>query len=221
MPESQHPGQNPGSTGCQQLDPASPAHSAHSVRPRENFELRVRIPGACVVTRACMVSVHLQCPHSVQCLTVLTDRVDDETVTPRQHPPTGSELLARRLRAIQYIAASIGPCGHKSIASESFVQAVPQCIPVTKVHCCITHEEDERIYQTSSKQVQKHQKILKLEGNTLSTANKWLSAKGEEQCSDVTTISFTAEGENRAIDFDITIHASAGDVIFGDTKNFR
>lgn len=64
----------------------------------------------------------------------------------------------------------------------------------------------------------KHQKILKLEGNTLSTANKWLSAKGEEQCSDVTTISFTAEGENRAIDFDITIHASAGDVIFGDTK---
>ena len=29
----------------------------------------------------------------------------------------------------------------------------------------------------------KHQKILKLEGNTLSTANKWLSAKGEEQCS--------------------------------------
>ena len=42
--------------------------------------------------------------------------------------------------------------------------------------------------------------------------------KREEQCSDVTTISFTAERENRAIDFDITINATAGDVIFGDTK---
>jgi hypothetical protein len=64
----------------------------------------------------------------------------------------------------------------------------------------------------------RHQKFLKLEGNTLATANKWLSAKGEEQCSDETTLTFHAQGGNRAIDFDITVHASAGDVTFGDTK---
>ena len=64
----------------------------------------------------------------------------------------------------------------------------------------------------------RHQKFLKLEGNTLTTANQWLSAKAEEQCSDQTTISFHANGANRAIDFDITVHASAGDVTFGDTK---
>lgn len=64
----------------------------------------------------------------------------------------------------------------------------------------------------------RHQKFLKVKGNTLATANKWLSAKGEEQCADETTLTFHADGENRAIDFDITVHASAGDVTFGDTK---
>jgi hypothetical protein len=64
----------------------------------------------------------------------------------------------------------------------------------------------------------KHQKFIKVDGNTISTANKWLSAKGEEQCSDETSISFQTLGKNRAIDFDITVHASAGDVKFGDTK---
>ena len=64
----------------------------------------------------------------------------------------------------------------------------------------------------------RHQKFLKVKGNTLATANKWLSAKGQEQCSDETTLTFHADGENRAIDFDITVHASAGDVTFGDTK---
>ncbi|MBT5379335.1 MAG: PmoA family protein [Opitutae bacterium] len=64
----------------------------------------------------------------------------------------------------------------------------------------------------------KHQKFIKVDGNTISTTNKWLSAKGEEQCSDDTSISFHALGENRAIDFDITVHASSGDVKFGDTK---
>ena len=64
----------------------------------------------------------------------------------------------------------------------------------------------------------RHQKFLKLKGNTLATANKWLSAKGQEQCSDETTLTFHADGENRAIDFDITVHASTADVTFGDTK---
>jgi hypothetical protein len=64
----------------------------------------------------------------------------------------------------------------------------------------------------------KHQKFIKVDGNTISTANKWLSAKGEEQCSDESSITFHTLGENRAIDFDITVHASSGDVKFGDTK---
>ena len=64
----------------------------------------------------------------------------------------------------------------------------------------------------------KHQKLLKIEGNTIITANKWLSAKGEEQCSDETIINIHALGKDRAIDFDISVTASAGDVKFGDTK---
>jgi len=64
----------------------------------------------------------------------------------------------------------------------------------------------------------KHQKFIKVDGNTISTANKWLSAKGEEQCADDTSITFHSLDDNRAIDFDITVHASAGDVKFGDTK---
>ena len=64
----------------------------------------------------------------------------------------------------------------------------------------------------------KHQKLLKVEGNTITTANKWLSAKGEEQCSDETIINIHALGKDRAIDFDISVIASAGDVKFGDTK---
>jgi len=64
----------------------------------------------------------------------------------------------------------------------------------------------------------KHQKFIKVEGNTIATTNKWLSAKGEEQCSDQTRITFHALGKNRAIDFDITVDATAGDVKFGDTK---
>ncbi len=61
-------------------------------------------------------------------------------------------------------------------------------------------------------------KLVKAEGDTIVSKNDWISPKGEVQCSDETTITFgTTEGA-RTIDYTVTIHASSGDVTFGDTK---
>jgi len=54
-------------------------------------------------------------------------------------------------------------------------------------------------------------------------ANQWVDAKGKIQCTDTQTITFhkpVKEGalEYSAIDYAVTIHASEGDVVFGDTK---
>ena len=50
------------------------------------------------------------------------------------------------------------------------------------------------------------------------TRNKWVAANGKVQCTDERTIAFLAVGRGRAIDYQITIKASEGDVTFGDTK---
>ena len=53
---------------------------------------------------------------------------------------------------------------------------------------------------------------------TIKTRNKWVAADGAIQCTDEQTISFQAVAGGRAIDYQITIIASNGDVTFGDTK---
>jgi len=50
------------------------------------------------------------------------------------------------------------------------------------------------------------------------TRNKWLAANGKVQCTDERTIAFPPVDGGRAIDYEITIKASEGDVTFGDTK---
>lgn len=50
------------------------------------------------------------------------------------------------------------------------------------------------------------------------TRNKWVAANGRVQCTDERTIAFLAVEGGRAIDYQITIKASEGDVTFGDTK---
>ncbi|MCX8090097.1 MAG: PmoA family protein [Verrucomicrobiae bacterium] len=51
------------------------------------------------------------------------------------------------------------------------------------------------------------------------TSNLWVSADGKLQCSDVRTLRFYARPDTeRVLDFEITLHASNGDVVFGDTK---
>ncbi len=53
----------------------------------------------------------------------------------------------------------------------------------------------------------------------LRTSNLWVAADGAIQCSDVRTLRVYAGPESeRVMDFDITLHACNGEVVFGDTK---
>lgn len=52
----------------------------------------------------------------------------------------------------------------------------------------------------------------------LKTTDEWLDHDGKLVCTDERTVGFFGIGENRVIDFDITIKASAGPVTFNDTK---
>ena len=63
-----------------------------------------------------------------------------------------------------------------------------------------------------------HEKFLKLEGNVVSTRNKWVDAKGKVVCRDERTLLFYGEGEDRAVDVSVKLIADSGDVTFGDTK---
>ena len=53
---------------------------------------------------------------------------------------------------------------------------------------------------------------------SLVTKNRWVAPSGETVCTDTRRITFHVLEDARAIDWDITIHASAGDLVFGDTK---
>lgn len=50
------------------------------------------------------------------------------------------------------------------------------------------------------------------------TRNDWIGPDGKKQCEDERRLTFRAATDHRAIDFDITLKASDGPVIFGDTK---
>jgi len=54
---------------------------------------------------------------------------------------------------------------------------------------------------------------------TICAKNKWVSRDGKVQCTDERTLRFYNQPANaRFLDFEITIHASTGEVTFGDTK---
>ena len=53
---------------------------------------------------------------------------------------------------------------------------------------------------------------------TVSFATKYLGPDDQLVCTDKTTLSFHDLGDARAIDWDVTIYASAGELKFGDTK---
>ncbi|MGB7735343.1 MAG: PmoA family protein [Thermoguttaceae bacterium] len=52
----------------------------------------------------------------------------------------------------------------------------------------------------------------------VATRNAWLAADGRRVCEDQRTLRFDTDGDARWIDFDITLKATDGDVVFGDTK---
>jgi hypothetical protein len=67
-----------------------------------------------------------------------------------------------------------------------------------------------------------HREYLKCEASgsavVISTINDWLGPDGKKHCEDVRTLTFRGDDDTRSIDFDITIKASEGPVLFGDTK---
>lgn len=50
------------------------------------------------------------------------------------------------------------------------------------------------------------------------TRNAWLAPDGRQICEDERTLRFDTDGDARWIDFDISLKATDGDVVFGDTK---
>ena len=62
------------------------------------------------------------------------------------------------------------------------------------------------------------QKEMRIEGNRIQTQDDWTAPDGKVVCSDTRVLSFGTTAAGRYIDFGITIHASHGDVVFGDTK---
>lgn len=65
--------------------------------------------------------------------------------------------------------------------------------------------------------------ILKIssgpERGVIKTRNKWVGVKdGNVVCTDVRTLTFHTVPGAKIIDYKVTIHASHGDVVFGDTK---
>lgn len=52
----------------------------------------------------------------------------------------------------------------------------------------------------------------------IEATSRWLGSEGEPVCTDRRVIAFAAEGDDRIIDHTITITASHGPLVFGDTK---
>src|SRR5262245_3240537 len=51
------------------------------------------------------------------------------------------------------------------------------------------------------------------------TVNDWLDKSGKKLCEDERTITCWVDGDNRVIDYDVIVKATAGDVTFGDDKD--
>lgn len=66
-----------------------------------------------------------------------------------------------------------------------------------------------------------HRKFVRLQGGPegiIETSNDWIGPEGKKYLEDRRRLVFGMEGEARRIDFDITLAASEGPVVFGDTK---
>ena len=69
---------------------------------------------------------------------------------------------------------------------------------------------------------EKHREFKEVSGGKqakIVAVNDWVDKDGKKLCEDERTITCSTDGDNRIIDFDIVITASAGDVTFGDEKD--
>jgi hypothetical protein len=68
----------------------------------------------------------------------------------------------------------------------------------------------------------KHKEFVEVSGGPkakIVTRNDWLDPDGKKLLEDERTIICSTDGDNRIIDFDITLKATDGDVVFGDEKD--
>ena len=67
-----------------------------------------------------------------------------------------------------------------------------------------------------------HDKFIEVSSGTkvgvIKAANKWVANNGDLVCTDTRTHRFYAGGDGQIMDFEVTIHASEGKVVMGDTK---
>jgi hypothetical protein len=67
-----------------------------------------------------------------------------------------------------------------------------------------------------------HERIVSMDEDaerpTITLSNTWVDGNGKPVCTDTTKLAFLLVPHGRAIDFDFAIHASHGDLKFGDTK---
>ena len=67
----------------------------------------------------------------------------------------------------------------------------------------------------------KHRRYVTVSGGreaVIVTENDWLTPEGQRVCEDQRRLVFGADGQRRWIDYDVTIKAGDGPVVFGDTK---
>ena len=67
----------------------------------------------------------------------------------------------------------------------------------------------------------KHLEFTKIVGGkpaVIATRNAWIAPDGERVCEDQRILRFDTDGDARWIDFDITLKATDGKLVFGDTK---
>lgn len=67
-----------------------------------------------------------------------------------------------------------------------------------------------------------HRRFLKVAGGRvgeISSENEWVAADGQVVCSDVRTMRFSGESKAKFVDWEITLKATHGDVVFGDDKD--
>lgn len=68
-----------------------------------------------------------------------------------------------------------------------------------------------------------HEKLIQIrpgrESGLVVTSNRWVTSRGAVLCTDTRSMSFHAISDTiRALDMEVTIHASEGDLVFGDSK---
>src|SRR5262245_55381328 len=116
-----------------------------------------------------------------------------------------------------------------SVTSSNGAKAIGK--PLTKDHphhrsLWFGHQKvnDANVWVESGANIgsQKHREFKEVSGGKqakIVTVNDWLDKDGKKLCEDERTITCGVDGNNRTIDFDIVIKATAGDVTFGDDKD--